>query len=65
MEKIEKNERCTINFTIFKDIFDEDIQLNDLINEYNSNIYENDFKIKAKKSKNKWIKEFPYKIIYK
>ena len=66
MENVENNERYPINFTIFKSIFDdENINLNDLIKEYNSNIYESELKLKEKKSKNKWIIEFPYKIIYK
>ena len=66
MENVENNERFPINFTVFKSIFDdEDINLNDLIKEYNSNIYESELKLKEKKSKNKWIIEFPYKIIYK
>ena len=66
MENVENNERYPINFTIFKSIFDEEnINLTDLIKEYNSNIYESELKLKEKKSKNKWIIEFPYKIIYK
>ena len=65
MENVEKNEKYPMNFTIFKYIFDEDIDLNDLINEYNSNIFENELKLKERKSKNKWIIEFPYKILYK
>ena len=49
MENVENNERYPINFTIFKSIFDdENINLNDLIKEYNSNIYESELKLKEK-----------------
>ena len=65
MEKIKNNEKCPINFTLFKDIFDDDIKLNDLINEYNSNIDVNELKLIEQKSRNRWIIEFPYKILYK
>ena len=65
MEKIKNNEKCPIDFTLFKDIFDDDIKLNDLINEYNSNIDENELKLIEQKSRNRWIIEFPYKILYK
>ena len=65
MEKIKNNEKCPINFTLFKDIFDDDIKLNDLINEYNNNIDENELKLIEQKSRNRWIIEFPYKILYK
>ena len=49
MENVENNERYPINFTIFKSIFDdENINLNDLIKEYNSNIYESELKLRRK-----------------
>ena len=63
-EKVEKNEKYTINCSLFQDIFDEDIEINDLVNEYNDIIYDNDIKLNVKKNKKKWIIEFPYKIIY-
>jgi len=63
-EKVEKNEKYTINCSLFQDIFDEDIEINDLVNEYNDIIYDNDIKLNVKKNKKKWIIEFPYRIIY-
>ena len=63
-EKIEKNEKYTINFSLFQDIFDDDIDIKDLVEEYNDNIYDNNFKLNIKKNKNKWLVEFPYKIIF-
>ena len=65
MKDVENNSKHPINFSIFKEIFDEGIKLNDLINEYNSNISENELKLNSKKIKNKWYIEFPYKILYK
>ena len=65
IKKVENNEKYPINLSLFKDIFDEDVEINDLVNEYNDNIYEKELFLNAKKSKNKWIVEFPYKIIYK
>ena len=63
-EKIEKNEKYTINCTLFQDIFEDDIDIKDLVEEYNDNIYDNNFKLNIKKNKNKWLVEFPYKIIF-
>ena len=62
--KIEKNEKHTINFSLFQDIFDDDIDINDLVKEYNDNIYDDNLLLSVKKNKKKWIVEFPYKIIY-
>ena len=63
-EKIERNEKFSINFSLFQDIFDDDIDINDLVKEYNDNIYDNNLKLSVKKNKKKWIVEFPYKIIF-
>ena len=63
-EKTQKNQKYSINFSLFQDIFNDDIDINDLVEEYNDNIYENDYKLSVKKNKKKWIVEFPYKIIY-
>ena len=61
---INNNEKFPINFSLFQDIFDENIDLNDLVDKYNQNIIEIDLKINVR-SKRKWILEFPYKIVYK
>ena len=62
--KIDNNEKFPINFSLFQDIFDENIDLNDLVDRYNQKITEIDFKLNVR-SKRKWIIEFPYKIVYK
>ena len=51
IEKIYNNEKHCINFSLFKDIFDDDVKLNDLIKEYNYNIYESELYLKEKKAK--------------
>ena len=63
-EKVLNNEKYPINFSIFQDIFDEDTDISDLINEYNDNIYDYKFELSVKKNKKKWIIEFPYTIVY-
>ena len=51
-----------IRFEGFKDGFDEEPKIEDLVNNYNKNIKQ-DWQIKVK-SKNKWILDLPYKIVY-
>ena len=63
-DKIEKKEKYPINVSLFQDIFDDDIDINDLVEEYNNNIYNNNFLLTVKKNKKKWIVEFPYDIVY-
>ena len=63
-EKIEKMEKYPINFSLFQDIFDDDIDINELVEEYNSNIYEDNLQLSVKKTKKKWIVELPYEIVY-
>ena len=53
-----------INCSMFKDIFDDDIDINYLIKEYNDNIYDSSFLLSVRKIKNKWIIEFPYELIF-
>ena len=62
-EKVENNEKYAINFSLFQDIF-KDVELNDIIEEYNDNIFNEELKLNIKKNKKKWIVEFPYKIIF-
>ena len=62
-EKIENKEKYPINVSLFQDIFDEDIEINDLVEEYNSNIYDDSLQLTVKKTKKKWIVEFPYNIV--
>ena len=63
-KKIENNEKFSINFSLFKDIFDDDTELNDLIKEYNGNINESELHLYEENSKKKWLIKLPYKIIY-
>ena len=63
-DKIKNNEKCVLNFSLFRDIFDTDTNINDLIKEYNDNIYDDELHLRALNNKRKWIIEFPYKIIY-
>ena len=63
-KKIKNNEKYNLNFSLFKDIFDVDTDIKDLIDEYNNSIYDDELHLRAKKNKKKWIVELPYKIIY-
>jgi len=63
-KKIENNEKYPINLSLFQDILDDDIDINELIEEYNNNLWEDNLKLTVKKNKKKWIVEFPYGIIY-
>ena len=63
LEKINKKLFFTINCSLFQDFFDEDIDINNLIDKYNKECNDTDLKLNIK-SKKKWIIEFPYKIIY-
>jgi len=62
-EKIEKKEKYTINLSLFQDIFEDDIEISELVDEYNNNIYDDNLKLSVKNVRRKWIVEFPYEII--
>ena len=62
--KIENNTKYPINCSLFQEIFGDDVDINDLINEYNDNIYDSSLILSVKKMKKKWILEFPYEIIF-
>ena len=62
--KIENNEKYPLNLSLFQDLFDEDVDINDLVKEYNDNVYDNNLLLSVKKNKKKWIVEFPYRIIF-
>ena len=63
LEVVKKNDQYPIKCSIFQDIFNEDININELINNYNNKCNDDELKIKVKSAK-KWIIFFPYKIIY-
>ena len=60
---INENEYYPINFNLFKDIFNDDIDINILVDKYNKNCAKDELKLKIKSEK-KWIIDFPHKIIY-
>ena len=64
ISKIEKNDKYPINCSLFQEIFDDDVDINELVEEYNSNIYDSNLILNVKKMKKKWIIEFPYEIIF-
>jgi len=63
LEKINENEYYPINFGLFKDIFNNNTDINILVDKYNKNCDNDELKIKIK-SKKRWVIEFPHKIIY-
>ena len=65
IEKVNSGEKFPVNCSLFQDFFDDDynIDITDLVNKYNSMIYDGNQQLNIK-SKKKWIIEFPYKIIY-
>ena len=63
LEKINKKDKFPINCSLFQDFYEDDIDINDLINNFNNMCDDDDLKLKVK-SKKKWIIDFPYKIIH-
>ena len=63
LQTISENEYYPINFGLFKDAFNNETDINILINKYNK-ICENDELKLQIKSEKKWIIEFPHKIVY-
>ena len=61
-EKIQNKVKYPICCNVFQDFYKEDLDI--LINKYNSKCLDDEIKLNVK-SKNKWIIEFPYKIIGK
>ena len=62
-KKLKKKEKYTINLSLFQDIFEDDIEISELVDEYNNNIYDDNLKLSVKNVRRKWIVEFPYEII--
>ena len=63
IQTVNENEYYPINFGLFQDIFNEDTDINILIDKYNKNCDNNDLKLIIR-SKKKWVIGFPRKIIY-
>ena len=63
IQTVNENEYYPINCCLFQDIFNEDTDINILIDKYNKNCNNNELKLIIR-SKKKWIVGFPRKIIY-
>jgi hypothetical protein len=50
---------------LFKDIFDDDVDLSDLVKQCNHNLNDDNILLSNKNYRRKWIVELPYKIILK
>ena len=64
LTKIEENEKCPINCSLFKEILDDEVNINDLVKEYNNNINDSSIELSVKNMRKKWIIEFPYQIVF-
>ena len=63
-EKITNNDKYPIDFSLFQDIYDDNTDLNSLVNNYNKNIQNKYALLSVRNDRRKWIVEFPYEIIY-
>ena len=64
ISKIESKNKYPINCSLFKEIFDDDTDINDLVEEYNDTINESSLALTVRNVPKKWIVEFPYEIIF-
>ena len=62
IKKINEKEKYPICCDVFQEFFDEEINLSDLVNNYNITVEDPDLRLEIK-SKKKWIILFPYKIL--
>lgn len=62
MENVEENETFPLNLSLFKDIYGENEDIEELIKRYNKLCIKEDLKLEIA-SKDKWIVNFPYKIM--
>ena len=62
LQTLSENEYYPINFSLFKDIFNDEVDLDSLVEKYNKNVND-ELKLKIR-SKKKWVIEIPHKIIY-
>lgn len=53
----------TLNCSLFKDIFEDNIKIDDLLNKFNNKVSDNKLKLNVK-NKRKWLIEFPNEIIF-
>ena len=64
LTKIEENEKFRINWSLFKEILYDKVNINDLVKEYNNNLNDSTIELSVKNMRKKWIIEFPYQIIF-
>jgi len=63
IQTVSDNEYYPINFGLFKDIFNDETDINILVDKYNKRVIDDELKIKIK-GKKKWLIDIPHKIIY-
>ena len=63
IQAVSENEYYPINFSLFKELFKDETDINILVDKYNKNINDNELKLKIRSIK-KWVIEIPHKIIY-
>ena len=51
-KKIEENEKYSIVCSLFQEIFNDDVKIDDLIEEYNNNIYDSNLSLSVRNKKN-------------
>ena len=61
---VKDHEYYPINFSLFKDIFNDEVDINTLVDKYNRDVTDDELKLKIR-SKKKWIIDIPHQIIYK
>ena len=64
LNKVENNSLYPINCSLFQDIFDKDVNINDLVKQYNDNVNNSSLLLRVRNVKKKWIVEFPHEIIF-
>ena len=52
LDKINKKLHFSINCSLFQDFFEEEKDINDLLNNYNNELYDDDSELKVKSKKN-------------
>ena len=63
IDNIEKNEKCSINCSIFKKIFKPETDINSLVNNYNKNIKDSTLILNVI-LEDLWVIQFPYDIVF-
>ena len=64
INKIENNETFPINCSLFQDIFDDDVNINQFVKEYNDTVNDSTLTLSVRNVSRRWIIEFPYGLIF-